>query len=593
MEFVPFLGKTEDVMTKPIPVFIALWLVFSTVASAQDDGGYKDYQRSARYQELFRIVYLKHDIAIYVEDSSRQVMSQFPRKDITIEDGAVMVDGQLLFDRQGLILEGVRCDLDDIIDVVVLDEGDYFAISFLTLPGKSRRVDKLREGNRITFDKPIIIQEDEFVRGLALSVCGDIEVYGEVNKDVLSLFGNVYVGPAAVARGDLATITGRVDVARDASVYGETYSADEPRVGRRHRFRRRADNFTWTGFIKYNRVDGLLLDLGVEFEDLDSLLPRVWADGGYAFASERARFDFGLEQTVLHNPGWAVGGEYYRHLVSEDDWLLSDHENTAFAVLAGEDFKDFYEAEGGWIYTRMRPVDNVMLQAGYTYEETKWLEAHRNLWHLFGGDKQFRDNYSTVDESYRATLMQEVDSTTNGYISLDLDWDTGDPDDRFGRSAWHLATDLEYAHPDLSSDFDYRRYTLALTRFQRVHRRSMLIVRGMYGGSDGYLPIYKRFFTGGLGTWRGYDHKEYMGTRFWTANFEYRIRFPGSDMAASVLWDLGQIANDTKLNGDVEVKHSLGFALSLGDDLRLSVAKRLDRSEDDDPKIYVRLSQPF
>jgi len=581
-------------MTKRLPLSIALLLLtLSAVAAAEDDTGYKDYKRTAQYQELFRIVYLENDIAVHVADSNREVMSQFPRKSITVKEDAVTVDGDLLFDRQGLILEGVRRSLDDIIDVVIVDEGDYFAISFLNLPGASSRVARLKEGNRITFDKPIIIEEDEFVRGLALSVSGDIEVYGEVNKDVVSLFGNVYLGPAAVARGDLATLTGRVDVARDATVYGEAYSGDEPGVTRRHRFRRRADHFDWTAAFKYNRVDGLLLGLGWEFEDRDSLLPLVWMDGAYAFASERWRFDFGLEQTLLRDPALVVGGEYYRDLVSEDDWLLSDRENTAFALLAGEDFKDYYEAEGGWVYTRLRPVKNVLLQAGYTYEESKWLEAHRNLWHLFGGDKKFRDNYSTVDTSYQAALFREVDSTTNGYLSVELDWDTGDPEDRFGASAWRLATALEYAHPDLSSDFDYRRYTLALTRFQKVHRRSLLILRGMYGGSDGDLPIYKRFFLGGLGTWRGYDHKEFMGTRFWMANAEYRTRFPGTDMAASILWDFGQIANETRLDSDIETKHSLGFALSFGDDLRVSVAKRLDGSDDDDPKIYVRLSQPF
>jgi hypothetical protein len=580
-------------MTKWILVLTTMLLhIMAATATAEGDTGYKEYRRNGQYEELFRIVYHKDDISVHTTEANRELMTQFPHKSITVVDGGVKVDGVALFDQDGLILEGTRRDLDQIIDVSILDEGDYFAVSFLAMPDDSQRKTRLKQGNRISFDRPIIIEEDEFVRGMALSIAGDIEVYGEVNKDVLSLFGNVYVGPAAVARGDLATLTGRVDVARDATVYGEMYTSDERRTTRRHRFRRRADHFDWTGRLNYNRVDGLLLGLGWEFEDLDSLLPQVWMNGAYAFASDRWRFDFGLEQAILRNPGLAVGGEYYRDLVSEDDWLLSDRENTAFALLVGEDYKDYYEAEGGWAYARMRPIKNLLLQVGYSYEETKWLAAHHNLWHLFGGDKRFCDNYATVDTSYRATLIREVDSTANGYLSVDLDWDTGDPDDRFGRSAWHVGTALEYAHPDLSSDFDYRRYMLTLTRFQRVHRRSMLILRGMYGGSDGYLPIYKRFFLGGLGTWRGYDHKEYMGTRFWMANTEYRTRFPGTDMAASILWDLGQIANEASLSSDVETKHSVGFALSFGDDLRISIAKRLDGS-DDDPKIYVRLAQPF
>ncbi|MDH4035405.1 MAG: BamA/TamA family outer membrane protein, partial [candidate division Zixibacteria bacterium] len=202
-------------------------------------------------------------------------------------------------------------------------------------------------------------------------------------------------------------------------------------------------------------------------------------------------------------------------------------------------------------------------------------------------------NYETVPAGFTDTLMTEVDSSTNAYLTVEADFDTGDPEERFASSAWKVSSALEYAHPDFSSDFSYRRYTLAVTRFQKVHRRSMLIMRGMYGGSDGYLPIYKRYFLGGLGTLRGYRHKEYMGTRFWMVNTEYRTRFPGSDISASLIWDLGKIGNDTALDSDVDLKHSLGFALTLGDDFRISIAKRLDRSEDNDPRIYVRLAQPF
>lgn len=121
----------------------------------------------------------------------------------------------------------------------------------------------------------------------------------------------------------------------------------------------------------------------------------------------------------------------------------------------------------------------------------------------------------------------------------------------------------------------------------------MVIMRGMYGGSDGYLPIYKRYFLGGLGTLRGYRHKEYMGNKFWMVNTEYRTRFPGSDISASLIWDMGKIGDDIALDGDVDLKHSLGFALTLGDDFRISIAKRMDRSEDNDPRIYVRFTQPF
>ena len=582
-------------MTKRILVHITLAALVvglcSTTARAEDSD-YQDYRQSNGFDELFRIVYHETDISIHFTEGDKEYSSRYARDDISTKDGVVRVGAETIFDKNGLIIDDVRRDYEDIVDISVLDEGDFFSITFLTSTGESRRVDRLRKGNRISFDQALIVEEDEFVRGMVLTVLGNVEVYGEVNKDVVSLFGDVYIGPAAVARGDVTSLIGNVDVSRDASVYGEMYTHDKKRVTQRHRFRRRMDRFDMTGDLRYNRVDGLLLELGGLFEDPDSLLPSIWTDGAYAFASERWRYDFGLEQTLLRNPALAIGGEYYRYLVSEDDWLLDNDENTAFALLVGEDYKDYYEAEGGWAYTRLRPFNDLMLQVGYTYEETKWLGAHHNLWHLFGS-KKFGDNYETVPASFVDTLMTEIDSSTNAYLTVEVDYDTGDPEERFASSAWKVSSALEYAHPDFSSDFEYRRYTIALTRFQKVHRRSMLIMRGMYGGSDGYLPIYKRYFLGGLGTLRGYRHKEYMGTRFWMINTEYRTRFPGSDIAAALIWDMGKIGNDTALDGDVDLKHSLGFALTLGDDFRISVAKRLDRSDDNDPRIYVRLIQPF
>ena len=105
--------------------------------------------------------------------------------------------------------------------------------------------------------------------------------------------------------------------------------------------------------------------------------------------------------------------------------------------------------------------------------------------------------------------------------------------------------------------------------------------------------MYKRFFLGGLGTLQGYDHKEYMGTRFWMLNTEYRFKFPRVETAVSVFWDMGQIANDRKLDGSIDIKNDVGLALYFEDDFRISLAKRLDRSVDDNPVFYVRLNHVF
>ena len=111
----------------------------------------------------------------------------------------------------------------------------------------------------------------------------------------------------------------------------------------------------------------------------------------------------------------------------------------------------------------------------------------------------------------------------------------------------------------------------------------------LFGGSDGVLPMHKQFYLGGLGTLYGYEHKEYSGQNFWLAGVEYRFAFPHSDLAASLMWDLGQVS-DTKSFEGAEVKHSLGVAFYFGSDFKIGLAKRLDRADNDKPELFARFT---
>lgn len=205
----------------------------------------------------------------------------------------------------------------------------------------------------------------------------------------------------------------------------------------------------------------------------------------------------------------------------------------------------------------------------------------------------FPRNFAHVPAAYRWTGIAEIDSTTNAALNLQVDWDTRDPAFPFEESAWAFTGWLEFSDGGLGSDFDYNRYRLNLRRYQQINRYTTLILRGVFGNSDGYLPMYKRFYLGGLGTLRGYKHKELMGSRFWLLNGEYRFRFPKTDLALSLMYDAAQIANDTRIDGDIDFDQSLGVGLYLGDDVRLSLARRLDGAEDKDLQFYARFEYTF
>ncbi|MBU8932519.1 MAG: outer membrane protein assembly factor [candidate division Zixibacteria bacterium] len=569
---------------------VGLLLVSSLFASEKQ---YRKYNSQTEYEEYFTVGYDRETITIKVVEGDTETRHVFSRSDVTIEPESIVLDESVVFERDGLLVNGRTYPYDLISDARILAGDEVTTISFMKRADGSNRSARVRGGNLISFDQTLVVDEEQFVRGLLFSVKGDIEVYGEVNKDIITLFGNTYVGPGAVARGDIATVTGRIDVAGDASVYGELFSGSDRRSSRVHRFRQKSKSASLSATLTYNRVDGALPSCRAGFEDLDSLLPSVWVEGGYAFESKHWRYGLGLEQTLWRDRPLIVGGEFYRRLASEDDWIIEKGENTIFALLVTEDFRDYYEAEGGTAYLHFKPFETVTFDARYRSEETNWLDAQPHLWSLFGGDKLFRSNFSSIGGDLRTQAISEIDTTTNASLGIGLEWNTLDADRPYAHSGWRLNGNIEWAHPDIGSDFDYRRFVVSARRYQEVHRRAMILVRGMFGNACGTLPVYKQFYLGGLGTLRGYDYKELSGNRFWMVNAEYRIDFPRSDLGASILWDIGRITDNSGFEDENEVRNSVGIALMLGDQTRISLSKRLDRSFDNEPRIHGRFDYRF
>ncbi|MBK7140897.1 MAG: BamA/TamA family outer membrane protein [bacterium] len=565
-------------------------LLLATASVAAEAKEYKEVSVTPHRQPYFSVLYTKDHIAVRLPESAQS--QKFDRRDLTVTSGNVAIKGKPLFDNSGVHIGDSILSYDRITDLQIIDSSEAVIIQFMTSASSTDPVAQKRRGNRFSAAEVITIAGGEFVRGMVFSVTGDIRVDGEVNKDVVSLFGTVTIGQAAVIRGDVATIGGGISVERKASVYGNTYNGTEEKVFRRHRLNRGLTEFSYQPFFVFNRVDGANPNLSARFQDTDSMLPSIWASAGYAFASSSWRVKGGIEQTIEKKHGITIGLEGHRDLLSDDDWLLSDRENTVYALTVTEDFKDYYEEIGGSIYAKARPIKNTMVTLGFRSGETNWLPANRNLWSVFGGDKRFSENFTTVPTELLTEGAAAIDTgkIASVYGSLGFDNRNNDP---FSASAWAFTLSGEISSPDFSSDYDFSRFVASLRRYQMISHYSILLLRGMIGGSEGDIPIHRTFYLGGLGTLHGYRHKELMGSRFWMINSELRYTFPRTDVAVSVLWDMGQIGYHGPNDENIEVRHSIGGALYFGDDVRVSVARRLDSVTDRNPRIFVRLEHVF
>lgn len=566
--------------------------LFAALLPVNSYAQYKDFERVETKKEFFSILFDKNSITVTATVDSQLKTATTGLGDVQVQANEVKITDKARFLTNALEFENTTFDYSEIVESRVISEGEQTTVLFYKAAKPSSRLSKMREGNVVTFKDSINVKSNDFVKGMALSIAGPITVDGEINKDVISLFGNVSLSSTAVARGDIVSITGEINVETQATIYGEIYSGVKDYDSNRFRFYQESELSAGL-MLNYNRVDGLLLGGTLGFTHIDSAFPTIKIGVGYALESARLRFFLRATQLISRNKSFKIGGEYYKKLASEDDRLIGNGENMAFALIAAEDYKNYYETEGGTGWLELHPCQYSTYKIGYRYDDTRWLPAHRNLWSLFGGSKLFPENFSTVESTYRNFGVFETDNTVNATIYLEAEFD-----DRVSAldeniSGWGLYGKFEWSNPDFSSDFDYRRYLISVARYQSINKYTSIRVHAEYAGSDGYLPMYKRFFLGGLGTLWGYKHKEFSGSRYWLANTEYWVNLPTNfESNLFLFWDVGRISNTAGFEDTDEVRNDIGAGLNLAD-IRFYLAKRLDSAPEKDPKFYLRFSRSF
>jgi hypothetical protein len=80
---------------------------------------------------------------------------------------------------------------------------------------------RLRSDTRIRVGGPIVVAEDELVRGPVVAIGGPVTVDGGVYDNVVAIGGRIRLGPAADIRGDVTAVGGTIDRAPGARVRGQ------------------------------------------------------------------------------------------------------------------------------------------------------------------------------------------------------------------------------------------------------------------------------------------------------------------------------------------------------------------------------------
>ena len=419
-------------------------------------------------------------------------------------------------------------------------------------------------------------------------------IEGEVIGNLIAIGSDVTIGNGATIRGDVVVIGGVLRQRGDAKIYGRVFAPGghrRPRLIVPRAGELEEEGYEWGPTFSYDRADGFRLGVGGVVQNANAAT-RVGLWTAYAFASETWQFRFDIQHKFLASGVLEARGALFRMTETGDGQTVDQSENTAFALLAGSDYRDYFGADGGELSLALRYHELGLLTVTYRNADYRWLSANRNLWHLFRPDHDFRENFSTLGGAIDAEELLEGNSSSALTEIRIAPVESGRHPIGFNGS---LVLTYEAAGGMLGGDYDYDRLTLSGQGGWYSGHQHRVMLRALYGTGRRGLPPDKLYYSGGIGTLRGYPQKVFFGDQTFIGNFEYHFVYwenPLGDAALILFWDLGRTTFDENFWDPDEFFSGVGFGLDFGGTFRIDAAKGLDNT-DRDIRVSVRVAKPW
>ena len=305
----------------------------------------------------------------------------------------------------------------------------------------------------------------------------------------------------------------------------------------------------------FSPVDGLSFPVGFNAVIYDRGGFNYTFLGGYGswkFEREDAGYTFGMERSLLSNTRLFLGGEIHDLTASDDMWRLVDLEQTVAAAGWKNTFRDYYRRRGIQVHVGARPNTHHEFVASWRWDRHEPLPNESDF-SLFRQDREYRANPLVADAELGAlVLAYSADSRGLDDDTIAERFARHLVDDLFragrrNRSGWRIDWTSEIAGRAMGGDLEFTRHILNARGDTRLGPRQSLAVRGIFGWSDGTLPIERQFGVGGVGSVRAYPFKQAIGTGMSLFNAEYGLSLTGgSDLGLGalrvlLLYDAGRV----------------------------------------------------
>jgi outer membrane protein assembly factor BamA len=381
--------------------------------------------------------------------------------------------------------------------------------------------------------------------------------------------------PAAAPAGDDALIEfttgglGEIEVGKDSSV-------------------------SPTGDLYYNRVDGLLAYMGVQYRAEESLHPQIDAMFGWPSAHGDSYYRIDVEQPLFRQDGFALGVNLYGRSAwnREDAEWTEDFDNNLQAFFAREDHRDYYRQEGVTLYAKHKVNERIGIRGEIVSHRLKSLTESQSVWSVFGKDEDWRENPPLLRG---VQLGAEAFAGRLHSVGFSVEYDSRDED---GTAGWWARSISEFASElrieGLEGDYDFTKHVVEAKRSFPITSTQTVEFYGMWGLSSGTdFPSHKLFHLGGRGNLRGYDYKQFGGKEMIFGRAEYRVEISRPTVML-FFFESGQVGYKTTTSESDDsdgFRHDagVGFRIEAPWDgwLGLDVARSME--EDAEIKVHFRL----
>ena len=373
-------------------------------------------------------------------------------------------------------------------------------------------------------------------------------------------------------------------------------------------------------FMDFNRVNGFYLGLAtpttIDFGPHSEF--GIKGGIGYGFAEGKGQSQLAGEYRIplkTNNeaipaerwkavPTLAVGAEYHNMTTTDDAWRTERVENSVYAFLVREDFRDYFKIDGWDAFLAFRPERNTEIRV--EYRSDIYYDQPQRVFHgRWGGMKDLPFNTPITTGRFNSWVITAVkeDAQSESIKAKNVFGDDATFERMKGR-VYMLQAELG---KNAGTDSSFQCYILDARNFNPIIPGISIDTRFRLESGTGNVPLQKLDYMGGPSSLPALKNRLIGGNRLVFLNTELRVSlgllsafFDNDHVELLLLNDFGyvtKVPNDNNLLqgfGDMTfstIAYNIGVGLGHPSGIQFGISWRTDKNETG--RFFFRFQRPF